>query len=634
MANHELTSEQLNILEHDISRNARILAGPGTGKSTTLIALIDKLLTNDRNLKVKMLTFTRAATNDLAEKLEEKLEQSPRPSTIHSFSISILLRNTGTGGFPEPLRIPDDWENKNIILPSLALLVGVRVKRLKELILEMASNWESLGEKQETGISEEERNRFRGAWAEHRQVFGYTLLAELPFAFRRALENHDDLNGVDFDLLLVDEYQDLNACDLRVLKLISQKTNCTVIATGDDDQSIYSWRNAAPEGIRRFLTEYEPADDYPLSITLRCGKKIIEWANFVISQDPDRPQDKFELRTVDGTLDGQVALLAFDNDNSEAKGVARLVRSLIDQKDIQQSEILVLLRGDYNRAFSKLIRAELDKLEINSFDPNYVKEILQVKDNRKLIAILRLLVSGEDSLAWATLLKLTRGVSEQFLYDLQNRARELRSTFGSRLLEEYQGGFTSAKKSSGSQASEVIFYINSWLEDHSDISELPKDNWGEIILEIANGNVLPLPTTELRELLTEIDKLSEKEIALGQFLSQIEPLGKDIAQSISDGVRIMTMGGSKGLTVRATIVAGVEDGLVPFPKASLAEERRLLFVAMTRPREFLFCTWARKRFGPTARLGAGGIHKRRHSPFLDNGPVKSEDGNRYLSRNC
>jgi len=77
---------------------------------------------------------------------------------------------------------------------------------LDKLVQEMASNWESLGNRKDPEIGEGDRTRFRGAWDEHRRVLAYTLLQELPYALCRALRDHDDLDGIDFDLLLVDEY--------------------------------------------------------------------------------------------------------------------------------------------------------------------------------------------------------------------------------------------------------------------------------------------------------------------------------------------------------------------------------------------------------------------------------------------
>jgi superfamily I DNA/RNA helicase len=96
----------------------------------------------------------------------------------------------------------------------------------------------------------------------------------------------------------------------------------------------------------------------------------------------------------------------------------------------------------------------------------------------------------------------------------------------------------------------------------------------------------------------------------------------------------MTMIGSKGLTVRATVIAGLDDQIVPMPNADLGEERRLLYVAMTRAKQYLFVTWAGIRRGPMARAGRGRVReRRRHCHFLLGGPVCSQDGSTYLARN-
>jgi superfamily I DNA/RNA helicase len=113
------------------------------------------------------------------------------------------------------------------------------------------------------------------------------------------------------------------------------------------------------------------------------------------------------------------------------------------------------------------------------------------------------------------------------------------------------------------------------------------------------------------------------------FLNQIAPLGKDIAQAKQSGVRFVSMAGSKGFTVEATIVVGCEQGLIPRPDRDLSEERRLLYVAMTRARRFLYCTWARRRGGPTARSGDPTVGSRRTvALFLDHGPLETQDGDR------
>jgi hypothetical protein len=226
---------------HPADRHARLLAGPGTGKSATVVALLTKLLDAEQRPRVRLLTFTRAATAELAHKVAEHPEAAvDRPSTIHSFAISVLLANPGSADFPTPLRIADDWEMRTIIEPQLAAMSGVTPTVVRrKLIPEMAANWESLEPHHRADVDEQTRNRFLGAWDQHRRVYGYTLLPELPDLLRRALESHDDLQGLDFDMLVVDEYQDLNACDLRVLRLLADK-GTAVFGVGDDSRSTRS----------------------------------------------------------------------------------------------------------------------------------------------------------------------------------------------------------------------------------------------------------------------------------------------------------------------------------------------------------------------------------------------------------
>ena len=111
------TAEQDVILGHSRDCHARILAGPGTGKSATVIAW----LVQNHPIRARLLTFTRAATGELVEKLAQREDiELDAPTTIHAFCISVLLRNGGVGEFPRPFRMADDWETDNIVEPTLA----------------------------------------------------------------------------------------------------------------------------------------------------------------------------------------------------------------------------------------------------------------------------------------------------------------------------------------------------------------------------------------------------------------------------------------------------------------------------------------------------------------------------------
>jgi DNA helicase-2/ATP-dependent DNA helicase PcrA len=624
------TAEQTAIIGHDHHEHACVLAGPGTGKSATLVAYVDQLLAGNSAPRVKLITFTRAATAELAKKVSDHpAAAAERPSTMHSFSISALLRNPGTGHFPQPLRIADTWEDDEIVKPTLARRITVRVTKLDDLIREMASNWEFLEQRELPKVDPAHRARFLAAWHEHREVYGYTLLAELPFALRQALHDHAELNGVEYNLLIVDEYQDLNACDLEVLHLIADR-GCTIIAAGDDDQSIYSFRYAAPAGIRRFGEDYPGALTYPLSVTQRCGSRIIDWASYVIAGDLGRPAGRPALHSADGSPPGEVALLAFAEEVSEAHGVAEIIHQFIHRDHVPPEEILVLVRGDYNGTFSRPIKQALDDREITYSDPDAVVRMLGEETNRRMLASFRLLDNNRDSLAWATLLYLAPGIGQRCSDYVYERARGRHSQFGHALWEAYEAGFPDVPRTSKRVAA-LLRTVTAWLEAQRPPEETPENGWGHWMIEAAGDDVVPAPSEACRELLLALDEIAEPDQDFGRYLSQITPLGKDRARAENKGVRIMTMIGSKGLTVRATIVAGLDDGIVPRPDADLNEERRLLYVAMTRAKEFLFGTWAGQRSGPTARAGGQNARDwRQHSHFFYGGPVRSQYGPTYL----
>lgn len=624
------TPEQQRVLSHDPRDCGCIEAGPGTGKSATLVALIEHLLSGRQKPKVRLLTFTRAATAELAQKVGGITSAAvERPSTIHSFAISVLVRNPGAADYPEPLRMADDWEDGAVVRPTLARRMGLGLKVIDDLLREMQANWEALVPADDPEIDPDLRARFIGAWQEHRQVFGYTLLSELPDLLRRALIDHADLEGTDYDLLVVDEYQDLNACDIEVLRRLADR-GCAILAAGDEDQSIYGFRKAAPEGIRRFTTDYPRSARYPLTITKRCGKEIVRWARWVIEGDPDRPAQRQPLTADPDAPDGEVALLAFSSQASEAVGIADLIEHLIKEDSIAAGQVLVLFRADRAGLFSKPIKEELSRRGIELADPDVVKRALAEENNRRSLERARLTVRREDSLAWASLLVLTSGIGGTFLDYIYRRAASDRTGFGAALLAAYDQGFPDAPRSAG-RARAMIAETLAWLDEHPVPETPPEEGWGHWLVALFGDQTEQPLSEDLAEVVLELDGIVDEGETLGRFIGQIQPLGADLGSARSDGVRFMSMASAKGLTVEATIVAAVEDGLIPRPTASIAEERRLLYVAMTRPRRRLYCVWSRRRYGPTARAGRPNVGERRTlSAFLRHGPVTSSDGRDFI----
>ena len=633
----EFTKEQQRIINHPPFEDGRILAGPGTGKSTTAVALANELLgRGDPIPRIKFLTFTRAATNELSKRIAASEMYMESASTIHSFSISALLRNPGSATFPTPLRIPDSYEQRELIVPHLARKVGVDVPKLHKLINEMSAKWESLEEVHLEEVSPEERAKFMGAWGQHRNIFGYTLLAELPDLFRQALVNYDDLVGIDYELLLVDEYQDLNACDLEILKLLSDK-GVSILAIGDDDQSIYSFRKAHPIGIRNFANDYDIGEpyDYHLTICQRSPRSIFDWAQYVILGSPDRDPGRPPISFAEKAPDGTCALLKFTDETEEAKAVADIITWLHRLKEIPLPEILVLYRtATVGNVVVSKIREILKDRDIATSDPTVIYKLLSIPDNRRLLSILHLICNPTDSLAWWTLINLTRGLGDAFINTVYELAYKSNISFGQALSLEAEKGFINCPPRSRALISSLWVEISAFLQS-IELEEEPPENWGTWIQGEIQAARLPSCTPELLELLLRIGSETaehEETEDLNRFLSQIEPKAKDLFQSQSNGVRFMSMMGSKGLTVKATIVVGVDNDIIPFPRGDQNEERRLLYVAMTRSTEYLFMTWAARRAGPSSYAGRENFGRRQPSDFLRGGPVISQDGTTYVHR--
>ena len=620
------TREQRAIIAHDTSRHGRILAGPGTGKSATVIRMMLEA-SRDGGGRGKLLTFTRAATNELREKTVELGDVLEKPSTIHSFAIGTLLANPGTSGLPEPIRIADDWEWEYLIRKHLKDLVGCSARVIDRARDEMASNWESLDPIEDPDLPEIIRNRFSGVWMQHRSIFGYSLLAELPFRLLRALQDHPNLKLGGWSILVVDEYQDLNRCDLDVLQQISGRGYCLLVA-GDDDQSIYAFRRALPAGIRSFPSDYPGAADYTLSISHRCGTSILEWARHVIEGLPDRPS-RPRLSPSEHCSTGVARYLRFDNWPAEVEGVARIVRWLVERQEVAPEDIVILCRSNRNNFWSTPIAEALQRFSIPVVNLKAVDEMLAEPSNRSLLAKARLVVDRSDSLAWWTILDLTYGIGPRVRDHFYEHAQAAGVTFGDQLLSEYKDGFSQLAHGRllvAKTVGEVLDLINSVEIEGADLGD---GGWGTWLAQLAPS--LGGCEDAFGELLVDIDATVDRDAGLGSFLSQIHPVGRDLRSGRAAGaVRLMSMTSSKGLTVKATLIVGVEDGVIPKARANPDEERRLLYVAMTRSTDYLYLTWAGRRTGPTARTGAPNVGQgRNRSPLLTYGPITSESGANY-----
>jgi DNA helicase-2/ATP-dependent DNA helicase PcrA len=631
--------QQQAIINHDPGRHGRVLAGPGTGKSWASVALLERLLTERPELHVGMLTFTRAATAELAKKLgdtELATLKNAKPSTIHAFALSLLMSNPLASSLPVPLRIPDSWEREELIYPDLGKRLrtqghdDVTVWTIKDLESEMAAGWSSLDPDLVTlaEMAPKLRNAFLGLWGLHRRVYGYALLAELPFRAVLAIQDYGvEVENLEF--MIVDEYQDLNKTDIELIRLLTVQ-DVRVLAVGDEDQSIYSRRMAAPQGILDFCNQFEAERDYPLTETRRFGGDLLPAANSLIEMATDRSEKPSLTPHADAPAT-RFRYLRFDTDEGELEGVARLVGHRINVQGISPSGAAILVRSRDDR-WANALAPLLDQHNVPYRSVAWVERALEEREVRRGLALVRLALNDRDSIAWWTLLRLTNGISkdfERYIFDSRQSEDE---AFVESLLRLYPDfpdspGLPSSNKAASliDETTDLIAGIN--IEG----AELDERNWGGWVLDLLNRENV---SDDAVGLLESVGTAIPATDGLRAFLSKLEPTGKDLAAGSSDSVRIMNMGRAKGLTLDTVVLMGVEKGLIPHPRGQYEEERRLLYVALTRAERLCVMTFAKSRSSNLAFLGAPNIGGTRgRSPLITELPEFGwRDGSDWISK--
>ncbi len=608
-----LLPEQRTAAAHT-GNHTRLLAGPGTGKTLTLTRHIC-FLAAEQNVSpgaILAVTFTRAAARELRQRVENELGEGrcPRISTLHSFALRQLLKNaTRISDLPQPLRIADDWEERNIILEDIKILLGLkRISESRDLLNELSADWQSLTADEADWEKRFPNPRFLGLWREHRQIYGYTLRSELVYQLKKALEQRGDFElECQFEYLLVDEYQDLNRCDLAVVHEIASR-NVELFIAGDDDQSIYGFRKAHPEGIRRFLRDYTGAEELSLEICKRCDCGILDIGLFVAQQDHRRVEK--EIRPEPGRGQGEVAILRFPRQDAEAAGIARLCAHLVEGHGLQPDDILILLRSDHNGAFSRPIREKIEEAGIPVAAATDTTNPLDGANGRVFLAFMRLAAKREDSLAWRTLFQVwCNGIGSGAVGAIYDVARGRGMTFAQAILASHNDTsiLPSNHRSLISAAiKSVLDRLDDFFPDDAMEEYESRDDLMNVVRAAAES--LIKDEEEYESVLLEFERAAEvaEATSIKDLVRATEVASEDIEQELENGkVNILTMHRAKGLTAEAVIIAACEDQYIPGRAQgyNVDDERRLLYVSLTRAKHHLFVTYCDKRTGPQKHTG-------------------------------
>ena len=621
-----LSDEQIHAASR-FGRHTRLLAGPGTGKTRCLTRHAGYLVEVEgvEPKDVLLVTFTRAAAAHMRSEIEGLFgadAEKPRVMTLHSFALQTILRHPTRTLLPQPIRIADDYEEREIIREDLKAILGLhRVNEAEDLLNQLSADWERLSADQADWEERFPDPRFLGAWREHRAVFGYTLRAELVYQLKLAFASGELEIDNPPRHVLVDEYQDLNPCDLAVVAELVRR-GAELYCAGDDDQSIYGFRYAHPEGIRRFPDDYTPNALLELRECRRCAQRILEYALFVADQDPRRLQKPIRSTRRGGP--GDVRVLSFSNQAAEAWGIARLCRWLMDAAKVPPDEILVLLRSDHGRRFSQPLESQLSALGVPVSTAADPMRVLDEPDGRWLLSLLRLVDNPEDHLAWRTVLHLTEGVGPATVRGLYATARDSGAGFADVVRQAAEGDADTRlpRRAQVAYDSVQASLTQTRNTDYPDIMALVRD-LADREVDDAEERSLVL------DLIGAVVEQAEAETLPALLRSLTAALGGLEQDRQADTVSIMTMHQAKGLSADAVIIAAAEDEYIPGPAqgSQIDDERRLLYVSLSRARDYLCVTHCAHRTGRQMHSGrTAGTSVRTLSSFLRGGPVSPEDG--------
>lgn len=408
----EPLDEQRAFIQRASETHGLLVAGPGTGKTFTLEQAARRLVEEDGADAdaLHLLTLTRS----MAGSLEQRVPYG-NASTLHAFA----LRHLNLMGEAQGRRVPDPWAVEQLVHQDLCWGVqeefGVRAtpSEAEDYLEELSRSFrQAQDEPEELG---DHHARFHEVFQRQRELFRYRLMDELVPDLLRLLERGEPLADPP-EHLLVDEYQDLNPGELRLLRLIAEYHDCTVLACGDDRQSIYGFREADEFALHRFPDAYALDQVNYLWRSFRCPASVCRFAEAIARPLPDLPGlERPGLESVDAEREGEVVVLNARSVQGEATWVLEECERLIEDERYRPSDIMIVAASFRDAVERELTDQadERDGLGFELYDPRQQDPVGDEPGVRVLGAALRLADEPADQMAWRTLQWATPGIGEE-----------------------------------------------------------------------------------------------------------------------------------------------------------------------------------------------------------------------------
>lgn len=594
-----------------------VLAGAGSGKTRVVTFRIAHMLESGiEPFRILGLTFTNKAAAEMRDRVHKLTSSYVQISTFHSLGAKILRESISFLGFNPDFTIYDEEDILKLLKSCLDVL-QIKNKKLdpktfRQLISkaknEMRSASDVENEKKEDEIDElfsKVYTLYETKLKEYNAV-DFDDLLYLPVKLFREFQEVLAIYQNRFNYLLIDEYQDTNASQYELARLLVEKSQ-NIFVVGDPDQSIYSWRGADINNILNFEKDYPGAKVIRLEENYRSRANILKAANALIANNHNRYEKSLWSRLGDGE---RIKCHTASSEREEASFIADKIRYYHDEKKIPYNQMSVFYRTHaQSRAFEDyFLNRRIPYLIIGGIS------FYQRREVKDILAFLRVIYSSSDFISFLRTINVPkRGIGEATLEKLQIAS----SQEGLPIISYLEALLSQAAlhypvKLSLKQHEGVKQYIG-LIQEFRKIHELT--SIGQLVKSLIEEsgylNILKEDKESYEERKENLDALIAKAFewefmkedpTLGAFLEELSlKASLDESDATEDRLNMMTIHNGKGLEFTVTFLAGLEEDLFPHvnsrdSRLQLEEERRLCYVGMTRAKEYLYLTNCMQRY--------------------------------------
>jgi DNA helicase II / ATP-dependent DNA helicase PcrA len=624
----QVNAKQLEAIRH-VEGPVIVIAGPGSGKTRMLTYRIAQLIKiGVPAYQILALTFTNKAASEMKTRVIDLVGDKSKSlwmGTFHSIFARILRTESEKIGFRRNYSIYDSQDSLSVIksilndgkIPSQQYTpasIASRISHAKNLILSpdvYAEQAKDISEEKTALVYREYQRRLH-----ENNAFDFDDLLIKPIEL---FQKHSAVLGVyqdRFRFILIDEYQDTNHAQYVLIKLLAEKYK-NLCVVGDDAQSIYAFRGADIQNILDFQRDYPNATIIRLEQNYRSTKTILSAADLLIKNNQGQISKDLWTENQQGA---PITVLACDDDKDEGEAIVQSISRELQRNKREFKNFAIMYRTNAQS------RSLEDALRRNSVPYVIIGgvEFYKRKEIKDILAYLRLLVNPQDRECFLRVVNVpNRGVGNVAVTRFLNYAESTHMQFLQCTEKTEHIPLMTAKAKANLRAFGEMMRKYEKLKTDVSIGELSRalvDEIGILRLLKEEATAESMARWEnIQELLSAISEYGqqEQEPTLEKFLQEVSLVADvDRWDDRSNAVTLMTLHSAKGLEFPVVFVTGLEEGLLPISNSygeqkDLEEERRLLYVGMTRAMEKLFLTHARVRF----RFGE--ISYQTASRFLD-----------------